>query len=216
MIVEIYADVVCPWCYIGKRRLESALAKRPGLNVERHWRPFQLRPDLPATGEPWAAFVRTKFGDAARAKAMFDRVAQIGAADGLSFAFDNVASAANTRDAHRLIRLAADEGREWPMADALFAAYFAEGRNLNDPDQLVAIATQIGLDAPDVRAMLESDAYIAEVDGSQQEAEQIGITGVPFYIFDQRYAISGAQPVEVFLRALDLASAETVRESSVL
>ena len=211
MVIDIYADVVCPWCYIGKRRLELALAERPGLEVERRWRPFQLQPDLPASGEPWAAFVQRKFGGAARAQAMFDHVAQIGAADGLRLAFDRVAHAANTRDAHRLILFAADQGREWEMADALFVAYFAEGRNLSDADELAAIAAGAGLGAPTARETLASGAYAAEVDASQQEAEQIGITGVPFYIFDQRYAISGAQPVEVFLRALDLAGAEVMR-----
>jgi predicted DsbA family dithiol-disulfide isomerase len=211
MLIDIYADVVCPWCYIGKRRLELALAERPDLEVERRWRPFQLQPDLPAKGEPWATFVQTKFGGAARAQAMFDRTAQIAAVDGLHMAFDRVASAPNTRDAHRLILFAADQGREWEMADALFAAYFAEGCDLNDADELAAIAADAGLDVAAVREMLASGTYAAAVDASQQEAAEIGITGVPFYIFDERYAISGAQPVEVFVRALDLASAEVAR-----
>jgi predicted DsbA family dithiol-disulfide isomerase len=126
-------------------------------------------------------------------------------------AFDQVASAVNTRDAHRLILLAADQGREWEMADALFAGYFAKGCDLNNPDQLLAIAVEAGLAATSAREMLASAAYAADVDTSQQEAAEIGITGVPFYIFDERYAISGAQSVEVFVRALDFAAAEVAR-----
>ena len=211
MLIEVYADIACPWCYIGERRLAQALAQRPDIEVERRWRPFQLQPDLPPQGLPWAEFVATKFGGGAQAERMFARVAQAGAPDGIDFRFDRVATAPNTLDAHRLVLFAAERGQEWPMADALFAAHFSEGRDLNDPDQLVAVAESVGLDAAAVRAYLASDAGIAEVAASQEQAERLGITGVPFYVIDGRYGLSGAQPVDVFVRALDELARPAIR-----
>jgi predicted DsbA family dithiol-disulfide isomerase len=210
MIIDIYADVVCPWCYIGERRLERALAQRPGLTVERRWRPFQLQPDMPPEGMAWAEFARQKFGGLERAQPIFAQVTALGAADGAQFAFDRVANSPNTRDAHRLILLAAEHGRQWELAEALFAAYFASGRNLSDREELIAIAAAAGLPAGDARATLAGDAYIAEVRASQAHARQYGIQSVPCYVIDDRYAISGAQPVEVLLGALDRIQAERV------
>jgi predicted DsbA family dithiol-disulfide isomerase len=122
-----------------------------------------------------------------------------------------VATAPNTIDAHRLVLFAAERGQEWPMADALFAAHFTEGRDLNDADQLVAVAESVGLDAAEVRAYLAGTAGIAEVQASQEQAERLGITGVPFYVIDGRYGLSGAQPVEVFVRALDELARPAIR-----
>lgn len=211
MLIEVYADIACPWCYIGERRLAEALAQRPDIAVERHWRPFQLQPDLPPQGLPWAEFVPAKFGGVAQAQRIFARVAQAGAPDGIDFRFDRVATAPNTMDAHRLVLFAAACGQEWPMADALFAAHFTEGRDLNDQNQLVAVAESVGLDAAEVRAYLASDAGIAEVAASQETAERLGITGVPFFVIDGRYGLSGAQPVEVFVRALDQLTRPAIR-----
>lgn len=207
MIIDVYADVVCPWCYIGERRLERALAQRPGVRVERRWRPFQLQPAIPAGGVPWAEFARRKFGGVERAQAAFAQVVAAGAEDNIRFAFDRVASAPNTVDAHRLILFARGYGRQWEMAEALFAAYFADGRNLNDLDGLAVVAESAGLDPVAARAYLAGDEGVAEVAASQEEAGQLGISGVPFYVFDDHYALSGAQPVAVFLQALDAASA---------
>jgi predicted DsbA family dithiol-disulfide isomerase len=205
MLIEVYSDVVCPWCYIGERRLEAALARRSELQIEKRWRPFQLRPEMPAGGEDWATFAREKFGGVQRAQAAFSHVTTVVAADGLRFNFDRVASAPNTVDAHRLILLARNHDREWEMADALFAAYFADGRNLNDEAQLLAIAGDVGLDAETVRSYLHSDEGRDDVSRSQIEAGRLGITGVPFYVIDGRLGLSGAQPVDVFLRAIDAA-----------
>ena len=209
MLIEVYADVVCPWCYIGERRLARALAERPDLAVERRWRPFQLQPQLPPNGVPWADFARAKFGGVAQAHAAFARVTAVGAEEGLTFAFDHVVSAPNTVDAHRLILHADRQGREWAMADALFAAYFAGGADLNDPDQLVTAAERAGLPAAESRAFLAGDEARDDVLASQAEAAELGITGVPFFVLDGSYAVSGAQPVAVFLRALDVASGAT-------
>lgn len=202
--IDVYADVVCPWCYIGERRLEQALALHPDLEVERRWRPFQLQPDMPKDGMAWSLFIERKFGGATRARSIFAHVTSIGAADGINLDFDRVATAPNTVDAHRLILYAGRHGRTWEMANALFAAYFSDGRNLNDLDQLVAIGQQIGLNGEAVRTFLASDGGVAEVLASQNSASQIGVQGVPFFVFAEKYAISGAQPIDVFLRALDM------------
>ena len=205
--IDVFSDVVCPWCYIGEKRLEQALAQRPAIQAEIRWCPFQLRPELPPEGADWGSFVDEKFGGPERAQAMFAQVAGVGAEVGIAFNFERIASAANTADAHRLLLLAGQHERQWELATALFKAYFTDGANLNDREQLVACAAAAGLEPATVRAYLASDQGAAEVRSSQHEAGQLGVQGVPFYVFDERWAVSGAQPVEVFLRALDTARA---------
>lgn len=209
MIIDVYADVVCPWCYVGAARLEQALAQRPDLQVERRWQPFQLRPEMPPQGEPWREFAVEKFGGEGRMAAAFDQVARAGAADGLTFRFDRVASAPNTVDAHRLIQFAGD--KQWQMAHALFRGYFAEGRNLNDHEQLAQLAVEAGLHADAARNFLLSAAGKAEIERSQAIAYRHGVNSVPHYIIDGKYALVGAQPAEVWLQALDYVMAEGQR-----
>lgn len=206
--VEVYSDVVCPWCYIGGRRLEQAIAQRPDIKVERYWQPYQLRPEMPKEGVPWGDFVQQKFGGPERAEAVFAKVTETGAVEGIEFRFDHISSAPNTLDAHRLILLAREDGREWEMIRALYSAYFTRERNLNNYDQLVAIATEVGLQERQVRAYLTGDKNADEVNASQHKAEQLGITGAPFYVFNNRYSLSGAQPIEAFLHVLDLIASE--------
>jgi predicted DsbA family dithiol-disulfide isomerase len=210
--IDVFSDVVCPWCYIGEKRLEQALAQRPAIEAEIRWRPFQLRPDMPSQGEDWRTFVDEKFGGIERAQALFAQVAAVGAEVGIEFNFARIASAANTADAHRLLLLAGRHGRQWELATALFKAHFTDGVDLNDHGQLVACAVAAGLEAAEVRAYLASDQGADEVRSSQREAGQLGVQGVPFYVFDERWAVSGAQPVAVFLRALDTAQAAGERE----
>ena len=210
MILEVYADVVCPWCYVGERRLEKALALREGVGVERRWRPFQLQPGMPEGGLPWDVFSRRKFGGERNARGAFAHLAAVGEGDGIRFDFDRVASAPNTVDAHRLILLAGerDPAAQWKLVDALFEAYFSDGRNLNDREDLARTAAAVaGLDPDEVLRYLASDRGKAEVRSSQEEAYGRGIQGVPFYVFDGGLAVSGAQPMEAFLRALDGAAA---------
>lgn len=210
MKIDVYADVVCPWCYVGQKRLEEALRSRPDLEVERRWRPFQLRPEMPAGGVPWRPFALEKFGGEEGMKRAFAHVAAAGEPDGLRFDFDRVASAPNTVDAHRLILHAARRGREWPVADALFRGYFAEGRDLNDPEALAAMAADAGLDPDEALAYLAGDSGAQDVWESQQVAAGLGIGGVPFYVIDDRYAVSGGQPAEVWLRTLEAIEAERI------
>lgn len=201
--IDVYADIVCPWCYIGEKRLEKALAQRPGLPVERRWRPFQLRPEMPENGLPWREFARSKFGGEASAHAAFAQVTAVGEQEGLRFDFGRVASAPNTVDGHRLILYAARHNRQWETANALFEAYFAAGRNLNDVEDLVGIATGAGLEAEETRSYLSGPEDTAEVWAAQEEAARLNVSSVPCYVFDGRYALSGARPAEAFLQAFD-------------
>lgn len=205
MTIDVFADIGCPWCYIGEKRLFAALAQRE-LDATVRWRPFQLQPQLPETGVPWREFAEQKFGGWERAQAGFRHVERAAADDGIAFDFDHIASAANTTDAHRLILFAREHGREWAMAEALFRGYFAEGRDLNDEDDLFAITESTGLDPDDAADYLASDAGRDEVTESQDLARQLGISGVPFTVLDGRLGLSGAQPVETFVRALDEAT----------
>jgi predicted DsbA family dithiol-disulfide isomerase len=202
-VVELYSDIACPWCYIGERRLFDALRRRPDVEIRVRWRPFQLQPALPPEGIAWEEFVRAKFGGQERAAEMFAHVAAAGLPDGIAFDFENVAAAVNTGDAHRLILFARELECEWPVARSLFAAYFEQGRNIVSREVLVTLAAESGLDGDAVAAWLASDGGRREVEISQRHAEAMGITGVPFFIFDRRFAVSGAQPAEVFEHALD-------------
>lgn len=206
--VDVFADVVCPWCYIGEARLERA-AERLGVTLAVRWRPFQLRPEMPGTGLPWRAFAEEKFGGWERATAMFAQVSEVGAQEGLTFDFSRIASAPNTVDAHRLILIAEAEGQGQAAAHALFKAYFTEGRDLNDEGTLLGVAQSIGLDPEGVRAQLAGGAYTEAVAQSQREAQLLGVSGVPFFVLESptrgRFGVSGAQGVEVFERALALA-----------
>ena len=203
MTLDVFADIACPWCYIGEAHLAAALAQRPGLSVERRWRPFQLQPGLPREGAPRDPFFEQKFGGAEAMAAAFDHVTRAGQEAGLTFRFDRLAGAPNTADAHRLVLLGATYGRAWETADALFEGYFADGRDLNDAQDLVAIAEHAGLPGADARALLGDDRFDADVRQSQEVAARSGISGVPLYLFDGQFALSGAQPVAAFVQALD-------------
>lgn len=203
MQIEVWADVACPWCWIGEARLYRALEQRPEVQAQVVWRPFQLQPDTPPEGRDWDEVVRTKFGGRERAAAMFAHVAAAGAEDGIAFDFDAIASAPSTRDAHRLVLLAQEAGVGRQMAEALFRAYFAEGRDVGKTGVLADVAAQVGLDRDVVAAFIGGDRLGRVVDESQAEAKQLGIDGVPFFVIEGKYAFSGAQPVETFVTVLD-------------
>jgi predicted DsbA family dithiol-disulfide isomerase len=205
MQIEVFSDIACPFCYIGEKRLTRALEMRPSLHAERLWRPFQLQPQLPKAGIAWQEFAVQKFGGMAQMKAAFAQVLRVAEGEGIKFDLDNIYSAANTADAHRLILLAREQSHELEVAQALFAAYFEGGRNLGDPTTLQEIASSAGL-TQGVEDLLSSQRFVQEVKASQLEASQLGVQGVPFYIFNRRVALSGAQPLEVFLQAIDKAA----------
>jgi predicted DsbA family dithiol-disulfide isomerase len=205
MQIEVWADVVCPWCYLGKRRFDTALAAYEHRDeVEVVYRSFELDPAAPANrSEPLAAHLSAKYGiDAAQVQEMEDRVTGLAAAEGLTYRLD-LARTARTFDAHRLIHLAGAHDRQDAMTERLFAAYFTEGAVITDPDTLVSLAEQVGVDAAAARDMLDGDAYTDAVRADEQAAAQLGITGVPFFVRDRRVGVSGAQPTEVLTQLLD-------------
>jgi predicted DsbA family dithiol-disulfide isomerase len=208
MIIDLFADVACPWCWIGERRLRRALEAR-GVDATVRWRPYMLQRNLPPHGIAWNELVERKFGGWARARPMFAHVARAAEPEGIRYDFEAIQRAPNTLDAHRVILLAQQEGRLWEVADALYSAYFAEGRDVNDRDVLVEVAAKAGLDAEHVRAMLASREFVAEVESSQEVADASGVQGVPLAIFEGRYGVSGAQPLEVFETAIDRARGGT-------
>jgi predicted DsbA family dithiol-disulfide isomerase len=209
--VDVISDVVCPWCYIGKRRLEAALA---GLSADKRavavvrWHPFELNPDLPPEGIDRRAYLEAKFGGPARASGIYARVAAAGASDGIAFDFDRIVRQPNTRDAHRLIGWAQEQGDASMLVERLFAAYFCEGRSLADRATLADIAASAGLDRGAALAQLQSDDGLTQILAAERRAHEIGVTGVPFFIFDGKVGVSGAQSAEVLLQAIAEAQGE--------
>ena len=207
MKVEIWSDVVCPWCYIGKRRFESALARfKHRDQVEVIWRSFELDPTSPRQVEGTLDnMLAKKLGvSAAQAAAMNAQVTDLAAQEGLEYRLDQ-AKPGNTFDAHRLIHLAAAHNLQGAAKEHLLHAYFSGGLAIGDPETLVKLGTEIGLDAEAVRAMLVSDAYAEEVRADIERARSFGIRGVPFVAIDETYGVSGAQPADTFLAALEQA-----------
>ncbi|MES3035257.1 MAG: DsbA family oxidoreductase [Gemmatimonadota bacterium] len=210
MKIEIWSDIACPWCYIGKRRFEAALAAFPERDaLEVTWRSFQLDASAPAKHtQPTVDLLAAKYRmTVEKAQAMMDSMARTGAADGLEFRFERTISG-NTFDAHRLIHFAATHGLRDQMVERLFAAYFSEGESIGEQDTLLRLATDVGLDAAQVTAMLAGDQHADDVRADQQRAASFGISGVPFFAIDGKYGISGAQPASVLTDALAQAWSE--------
>ncbi len=204
MKIDIYSDTICPWCFIGKRRLERALAERPQPDLEITWQPFQLNPDMPAGGMDRKRYLEVKFGGAAGAKQIYDQVREAGASENIAFAFDAIRRTPNTLDSHRLIRHAKAAGRQDRVVQGLFDAYFLEAKDIGDHEVLVAVALAAGLDAEAVRAYLAGDQDAEAVRAEDARARHIGIQGVPTYILDDKYVLSGAHPPEVLFNMFDL------------
>ena len=215
MNIDVISDVVCPWCFIGKRHLESALVAwrkdHPGEEQPQvRWHPFQLNPQLPRSGVPRAEYIATKFGGPQRAKEIYARVANAGARAGIAFDFDRIAVQPNTLNAHRLIHHAGPSGRQDAMAEALFRAYFLEGTDLSRDDTLADVAARAGFDRNEISAYLSRDEDKALIEDQDQHARSLGVEGVPFFIFNRRYSVSGAQPPEAILDVMGKAQGELV------
>ena len=211
MQVEIWSDVVCPWCYVGKRRFEQALARFPHADeVTVTFRSFELDPDAPAsrTGTHDEHLAR-KYGlTVERARQLNEQMTQTAAAEGLDFHFERIRGG-NTFDAHRLLHLARDRGLQLELKERLLLATFTEGEPVADRDALVRLAAEVGLDADEARRVLDSDAYADAVRGDERQAAAYGITGVPFFVVDAKYGVSGAQPAAVQLEVLQRAYGES-------
>ena len=203
--IDVVSDIVCPWCFIGKRKLEVALAEldksEPALGVELRWHPFQLNPDLPADGISRASYVERKFGGAERAAQVYARVTDAGEAVGIPFRFDRIERQPNTLDGHRLIAWAQRQRDATPLVERLFSAFFLEGRRMDDRDELARVAAESGWSREDALAMLDSRAMHEEVQNESREALDVGIQGVPFFIFNGSIAVSGAQDPARLLEA---------------
>ncbi|MFA7291177.1 MAG: DsbA family oxidoreductase [Rhodocyclaceae bacterium] len=205
--IDIVSDVVCPWCFIGKRQLDAALAQWQQPVLIR-WLPFFLNPDTPAAGEPYRPFLEQKFGGAAAVEKLWARVSQAGANTGIAFAFEKIALRANTLAAHRLIHRFQQQGSDTQaLVERIFSAGFCEGRFIGDPAMLADLAAQCGAGREATLAYLHSDEDAAEVVAQAARIRQLGIDGVPFFIFNGKLALSGAQPPEVLLDALREAQA---------
>jgi predicted DsbA family dithiol-disulfide isomerase len=207
LTVDIWSDVVCPWCYLGKRRFEAALERfehRDDVTVR--WHSFELDTDAPQSNdEPAAERLARKYGmTVEEAEAKHAQMTEMGAAEGLEFRYD-LSRSGNTFDAHRLIQLAGEHDLQDAVKERLLRAYFTEGEPIGDPERLVALVTEAGLDTDEARAVLDGDAYAEAVREDEQIAHQIGIHGVPFFVIGRRFGVSGAQPADALLGALERA-----------
>jgi predicted DsbA family dithiol-disulfide isomerase len=208
MIVEIYSDLICPWCYIGKHRLERALTERARLPLERRWQPYELNPDMAVGGIDRFAYLSTKFGGAERARQVYSVIEETAERDGLAMRLDRIKRTPNTLAAHRLVRFASRLQLADRMTDLLFAAYFVECLDIGDRDVLLAKAAEAGIDPVLARDHLSGNADVAAIRATESVARQIGIQAVPCFIFNRRYALAGAQEPSAFLPLLDLAAEE--------
>ncbi len=201
--VDVVSDVVCPWCYIGKRRLEKAIDHLKGeFDFQIEYHPFELNPDMPVEGKDQKEYLSSKFGGLARYEQITAHVTKTAAEVGLQFDFAKQNISPNTRKAHRLIAFAKQFGLQLPMKEALMSAYFEKGIDLTKDENLITIAAEVGLDKNKTNSFLSSDELAAEVKLEEQMNYQRGISGVPFYIINNKYGVSGAQPTDVFVEAL--------------
>lgn len=202
--IDVISDVMCPWCYIGKKRLEKAVDALEGIDVKIHWRPFQLDPMLPPEGKDRQAYLNEKFGGQARAADFYTRIEEAGSGEGIPFDFAAIKVSPNTLDAHRVIRWAASAGTDVQgrIAQRLFQLYFEEGANIADHSVLIQAARDCGMDASIVETLLATDADREAVRKEIEIAQEMGVSGVPCFIVESRYAVLGAQDSEILADAI--------------
>jgi len=205
--IDLFSDVVCPWCYIGETRFRKALESMgdQAPEIRFRWHPFQLQPDMPEQGIDWREFAEEKFGGMKRAEQLFEHVTDVACEDGLCLDFKKMTRTANTKNAHRLILWAQERGKGRELSHALYKAYFENGLELGNEDAVAQLAAEAtGLPETEVRVVLAArdDAYAEAVDASQIQAARLGIRGVPFFIFNQRLGVSGAQTPDIFVDAI--------------
>ena len=215
MHLDIFSDTICPWCYVGKRRLARALAARPQPRMAIRWRAFQLNPGMPADGMVRERYIDAKFGSSERAKRIYDAVSAVGASEGIQFNFEAIKRTPNTILSHRLLRRAGKEDKQDALLEAMFQAYFVEGRDIGNVRVLGEIGESVGF--TDAGAYLTGDEGLEEVRAEDSLARRQGINGVPCFIFNYRFLLSGAQEPESFFQLFDLAredEAGALRESA--
>lgn len=198
--IDVYSDVICPWCYVGKRRLERALCQvGDGMKADVVWRPFQLNPTMPKLGMDRTVYLETKFGSLEVFDEMEQRLLEAGRGEQIRFAFEKISRTPNTFLAHRLIWFAGRQGLQDAVVNRLFQGYFEEGLDIGSPSVLIELADRAGLNAA---SFLEGDQGVAEVKAEESVGHRLGIRGVPYFVFDNVHEISGAQPAEVLLAAI--------------
>ena len=206
LVIDVVSDVVCPWCFIGKRRLEAALRElkdaRPDVVPRLRWLPFFLNPDTPEAGEPYRPFLERKFGGPEKLAQIWAQISEAGRSAGIDFAFERIGTRANTLKAHRLIHRAQARGDADALVERLFAAQFLHGENVGAAAVLARLAAECGEDEAETLAYLRGDEDAAAVRAGFERAQQMGISGVPFFILAGRYGVGGAQPPELMLDAL--------------
>ena len=213
LVIDVVSDVVCPWCFIGKRRLEKAIALRPDLDVEVRWHPFFLNPWVPREGIDRETYLKTKVGSVERYGEISKRIAAAGAEEQIPFALDKITRQPNTIDCHRLIHWAGFEGDASAMKERLMAMYFIEGADLSNPEMLVRAGTDCGIDGALVQRLLGSHADLEQVEAEAKRASDSGINGVPCLSFDGMLAVSGAQAPEYLADAMGRAAQESTRRA---
>jgi predicted DsbA family dithiol-disulfide isomerase len=208
MQIDVVSDTVCPWCFIGKRRLARALAARPDIDFDVRWRAYRLDPTVPREGYDRKAYLAAKFGDGERVKQMGEAIRTAGEGEGIAFAYDRIAKTPNTLDSHRLVRWAATAGVQDDVVERLFHAYFEEGRDIGDRKVLTEIANDAGMDGELVHYLLAQEADAERIEREDALAHQMGISGVPTFIFANKYATSGAHEPDILLQVIDKVSSE--------
>jgi len=207
MEIDIIFDTVCPWCYIGKRRLEMALSMRPQIRVKPNWRPFLLNPEMPPEGIDRTAYLVKKFGSESRTNRIYGTIGEAGQSVEIDFAFERIGKTPNSVDSHRLVRFAHERGLADEVVEALFVEFFINGRDIGDLRVLTEIGAANGLDAQEVEAYLNTDADVGAIHDENVRAHRLGINGVPSFAFNEKFVISGAQEPQVLARMLDAALA---------
>jgi len=210
VLIEVFSDTVCPWCYVGKHRFEQALGQRPDLAAEVRWLPFELNPDMAVEGADRAQYLAAKFGTSDRFAAAQRTLRELGPGLGIDFQFERITRMPNTRRSHALIAWAggASPAAQAAVKERVLAAYFSEGRDIGSPEVLVAIAGEAGLDAAAARAAIDDPLLHQQIAELEAQAHSWGIQGVPAFVFERRYLVSGAQEPQAFLQVIDRVLAE--------
>jgi len=203
IVIDVISDVMCPWCYIGKRRLEAALKQRPDLDVVIQWQPFQLDATIPKGGMDRQEYLNRKFGGPEGAKSVYANIVEAGVAENIPFAFDKIPYSPNTIDCHRLIQWSKQDGHQDALVERLFAMFFIEGLDVGDHAVLQKAAKDAGMDGEKVERLLAGDNDFDTIEQSIASAQKMGIQGVPCFVFNSKYAVSGAQRSEVIVEILD-------------
>lgn len=201
--LDVLSDPICPWCYIGKVKLDRALAQRPDHTLDIFWRPYQLNPDMPAEGMDRMTYLETKFGGPEQAKTIYGRIESAAVAAGLNVDFGKIKRTPNTFDAHRLIRWARSTGHQQAVVDSLFVRYFEQGEDIGDRDLLLAVAGEVGMDQQLLLRLYDEDADRDLLTNEEALARQMGVSGVPTFILSEQFAFVGAQETTAWLEVLD-------------